>query len=142
MKIKVANDNVTKLWDALDEANKTAKRHVAVPGDVFALATKAEESLNSRGVPARQRVGAQVVWHGAGAPVIAYRYKIIRTRITLTRGAKSWLTTDVKRVGAYPKQREHYRISITPAQRDRIVVAALRSFEVRTTAAPGMPTTV
>jgi hypothetical protein len=54
-----------------------------------------------------------------------------RTRITLTRGAKDWFMTDVKRVGVYPKQGEHYRISISTAQRDRIVAVALRIFEVR-----------
>lgn len=131
MRIKVADDNLTEIWDVLDETNGNAKKHVALPGDVFAVATKAEESLSSRGLTARERVGAQVVWHGAGASALAYRYKMVRTRITLTRGTKDWFLTDVKRVGVYPKQGEHYRISISPAQRDRIVAAALLTFEVR-----------
>lgn len=74
MLIKATDDNLTKLWDALDEANGNAKKHVALPGDVFGLATKAEESLSSCGLPARERVGAQVVWHGAGASVLAYPF--------------------------------------------------------------------
>lgn len=131
MKIKVTDDNLTKIWDALDRANGKAKAHVALPGDVFALATKAEESLSSRGLSARDRAGAQVVWHGGGASALAYRYKMTRTRITLIRGAKDWFLTDVARVGVYPRQGEHYRISISPAQRDRIVRTALHSFEVR-----------
>lgn len=131
MKIKVAGDNLTRLWDASDRANGEAKKHVALPGDIFALATKAEESLSSSGLPISERAGVQVVWHGAGASVVAYRYKMARTRVTLTRGAKGWFMTDVKRVGVYPKPGEHYRISISTAQRDRIVAAALRSFEVR-----------
>ncbi len=68
MLFKATDDILSKLWDALDEANGNAKKHVALPGDVFGLATKAEESLSSCGLPARERVGAQVVWHGAGAP--------------------------------------------------------------------------
>lgn len=135
MKIKVTDDNLTKLWDALDQANGNAKKHVALPGDIFAVATKAEESLSSSGLPIRERAGAQVVWHGAGAPVLAYRYKMARTQITLTRGAKHWFLTDVKRVGVYPKQGEHYRISISSAQRERMVTAALRTFDVRSVTA-------
>lgn len=142
MRIKVTDDNLTKLWDALDEANGSAKRHVALPGDVFALETKAEECLSSRGLPARERVGAQVVWHGGGASTLAYRYKMARTRITLTRGAKDWFLTDVKRVGVYPKQGEHYRISISSAQRDRIVAMPLRTFEVHTAVASAAPAAV
>ena len=131
MKIKVADNNLTKLWDALDQANGNAKKHVALPGDVFALATRAEQSLSNSGLPVRERVGTKVVWHGAGASVLAYRYKMARTCITLTRGAKDWFMTDVKRVGLHPKLGEHYRISISTAQRDRMVTAALRTFEVR-----------
>ncbi len=135
MKIKVTDDNLTKIWEALDGANGKAKKHVALPGDVFALATKAEQTLSRSGLPVRARVGAKVVWHGAGPPVLAYRYKMARTCITLTRGAKGWFMTDARRVGVYPKQTEHYRISISPAQRDRIVATALRTFEIRNAAA-------
>lgn len=142
MHIKVTDDNLSKVWDALDRANGKAKAHVALPGDVLALATKAEGSLSSRGLPVRARVGAQVVWHGGGASALAYRYKMARTRITLTRGAKDWFLTDVKRVGVYPKQGEHFRISISPAQRDRIVAMALRTFEVRDAGAGAAPAAV
>lgn len=131
MKIKLTDDNLAKLWDALDKANKTARKHVALPGDVFGLAVRAEASLSNRGVPAKQRAGAQVVWHADGAHALAYRYKMTRTCITLTRGAKHWFMTDVKRVDTYPKQREHYRMSISAAQRDRIVAHVLHSFDVR-----------
>ena len=143
MKIKVTDDNLTKIWDALDEANGNAKKHVALPGDVFGLAIKAEQSLSLSGLPVRARVGARVVWHGAGASALAYRYKMARTRITLTRGVKGWFMTDVQRVRVHPKQSEHYRISISTAQRDRIVATALRTFEVRNAAAEvnaGAPT--
>jgi hypothetical protein len=135
MKIKVADDNLTKIWDALDKANGNAKKRVALPGDVFALATKAEQSLSGSGLPAPARVGATVVWHGAGASALAYRYKMARTCITLTRGAKDWFMTDVQRIGVYPKQGEHFCISISIAQRDHIVATALRSFAVRNAAA-------
>jgi hypothetical protein len=134
VKIKVTDDNLTKIWDALDGANGNATKHVALPGDVFALASKAEESLSRSGLSMRARVGAKVVWHGAGASALAYRYKMARTSITLTRGARGWFMTDVRRVGVHPKQAEQYRISISIVQRDRIVAAALRAFEVRNAA--------
>ncbi|MGY4598108.1 hypothetical protein ACVWXL_005854 [Bradyrhizobium sp. GM22.5] len=142
MRIKVTDDNLSKVWDALDRANGKAKAHVALPGDVFALAIKAEGSLSSRGLPARERAGAQVVWHGGGASAQAYRYKMARTCITLTRGAKEWFLTDVKRVGVYPRQGEHYRIRISPAQRDRIVATVLRTIEVRNVVSSAAPTAV
>jgi hypothetical protein len=135
MKIKVTDDNLTKLWDTLDKVNGKANKHVALPDDIFALATKAEESLKSSGLRIAERAGAQVTWHAAGASALAYRYRMVRTRITLTRGAKHWFLTDLQRVSVYPQQREHYRINISPAQRDRIVVEALRTFDVTIEAA-------
>lgn len=135
MKIKVTDDNLTKLWDTLDKANGKANKHVALPGDIFALVTKAEDSLNNSGLPIGERAGAQVIWHAAGASARAYRYRMVRTQIILTRGTKHWFLTDLQRVSVYPQQREHYRIKISPAQRDRIVVEALRTFDVSIEAA-------
>ena len=135
MRIKVTDDNQERLKAALDSANGNAWRHAAAPRHVQNLAVRAEETLKASGLPAWARVGAEVVWHGAGASALAYRYKMARTQITLTRGAKHWFLTDAKRVGVSPKRSEHYRISISSAQRDRIIATALRTFEVRCTAA-------
>lgn len=139
MKIKVNEDNLTKLGKALDKANGAATKHVAVPANILALASKAEDSLDSSGLPITRRVGVQAIWHAAGASTLAYRYKMTRTRITLTRGTKYWFLTKVDRVGVHPQQREHYRIIISSAQRDRVVAEALRSFDVRIEAAEAPP---
>jgi hypothetical protein len=131
VKIKVADNNLTRIWDALECANGKAKKHTALPGDVFALATRAEESLTKSGLPVRDRAGAEVIWHGAGPAANAYGYKMTRTRLALTRGRDSWFLTGLDRVGVSPRQNELYRIAISPGQHDRIVATTLRTFEVR-----------
>ena len=131
MRIKVTDDNYERLEAALDSANGNSRRHTATAGDVQNLAARAEETLKASGLPASARVGAKVVWHGAGASALAYRYMMARTCITLIRGGKHWYMTDAKRVDVSPKRSEHYRICISAAQRDRIVAAARRTVEVR-----------
>ncbi len=56
---------------------------------------------------------------------------MFRTRITLRRGSKSWFLTDLERNSVYPRQSELYRITISSAQRHRIVAGALAAFQVR-----------
>lgn len=131
MQIKVSDGNLTRLWEALERANGKAQKHTALPGDIFALAAKAEESLTNSGIPVRERVGAEVVWHGAGPTAKAYGYKMTRTRIELTRRKTGWFMTGAERVGVYPRQSELYRITIGRAQRDRVIAAALRGYQVR-----------
>lgn len=129
MKIKIVDENLTKIWDALDRANGKAQTNTALPGNIFAL--RAETSLIASGLPARDRSGSEVAWRGGGPSANAYTYKMLRTRITLTRGTESWFLTGLERVGVYPHQSELYRITISPAQRQRIVTVALAPFQVR-----------
>lgn len=133
MKIKVVNENLMKVCGALDRVNGKAQKNTALPGDIFALADRAERSLADSGLPTRDRSGSEVVWRVGGPSANAYDYKMLRTRITLTRGSKNWFLTGLERVGVYPRQSEFYRITISPAQRHRIVAAALATFQVRST---------
>lgn len=135
MRIKVNNVNAMRLAAALNGANGKAHKHTASLADILALANRAERSLMAAGISGRARAGAEVIWHAAGPVAKAYGYKMTRTCVTLTRGTCDWFLTEVKRVGVYPQQSERYRISISTAQRDRIVATALRSFEVRSGAA-------
>lgn len=131
MKIKVVDEHLTKIWDALDRANGKAQTNTALPGNIFALANKAEASLIASGLPARDRSGSEVAWQRGGPSANAYSYKMLRTRITLTRGIESWFLTGLERVGVYPHQSELYRITLSPAERQRIVAVALAAFQVR-----------
>jgi hypothetical protein len=131
VKIKVTDENLTKIWDALDRSNGKARKNTALPGDVFALAERAEQSLADSGLPLREHSGTEVRWHAAGATANAYGYRMLRTRISLTRGTKGWFLTGLERVELPPRQNEFYRLVISPAQRERIVAAALATFEVR-----------
>jgi len=131
MKIKVADKCVKKIQDALDHTNRGAHKHTALPSDIFALARRAEDSLIASGLPARDRSGSEVVWHAEGPSTNAYSYKMLRTRITLTRGFENWFLTGLERIGVYPRQSELYRITISSAQRHRIVAVALAAFQVR-----------
>jgi hypothetical protein len=131
VKIKVTDENLTKIWDALDRANGEARKNAALPGDIFALANRAEASLIASGLPTRGRSGCEVVWHAGGPSANAYSYKMLRTRITLTRGTESWFLTGLERIGVYPRQSELYRITISPAQRQRSVAVALTAFQAR-----------
>jgi hypothetical protein len=136
MKIKVTDDALLPISDALDRANGKAQKHTALPGDIFALAARAEESLISSGLPTRERAGAEVIWHGAGPTANAYGYRMTRTRVILSRGRNNWFLTGLERVGVYPRQSELYRITISPAQRERVVATALRSYQIRDDAKP------
>ncbi|WP_180490056.1 hypothetical protein, partial [Escherichia fergusonii] len=49
----------------------------------------------------------------------------------LTRGFESWFLTGLERIRVYPRQSELYRITISSAQRHRIVAVALAAFQVR-----------
>jgi hypothetical protein len=131
VKIKIIDDNLTKICDVLDRAHGRARRHVATPGDLFALANRAEETLTASGLLARERAGAEVVWNGAGPSARAYGYKMTRTRITLLRGVNAWFLTKAERVGVRPGQSELYHVPISPAQGDRITAVALAPFRVR-----------
>jgi len=131
VKIKIVDENLTKIWDALDRANGKAQTNTALPGDIFALANRAEASLIASGLPARDRSGSEVAWRAGGPSANAYSYKMLRTRITLTRGTESWFLNGLERVGVYPRQSELYRITISMAQRQRIVAMALAAFQVR-----------
>jgi len=131
VKINVIDKNLQKIQNALDHANGEAQKHTALPGDIFALANRAEESLIISGLPARNRLGSEVAWHASGASANAYGYRMLRTRVTLTRGSESWFLTTLERIGVYPRQSELYRITISSAQRHRIVAVALAAFQVR-----------
>lgn len=134
MKTKVSDEDLKKIQDALDRTNGDARKYTALPGDIFALANRAEESLRASGLPARDRSGSEVVWHAGGPSTNAYSYKMLRTRITLTRGFESWFLIGLERIGVYPRQSELYRITISSAQRHRIVAVALAVFQVRDSA--------
>jgi len=131
VKIKVADENLTKMWDALDRANGVSRKNTALPRHIFALADRAEASLVASGLAARDRSGSEVGWHAGGPSAYAYRYKMLRTRITLTRGTKGWFLTGLERIRVYPRQSELYRIMISLKQRQRIVAVALNAFQVR-----------
>lgn len=138
MKIKIVDDNITKLGAALDQANGHALKNVALVGDIFALADRAERSLTDRGLPIRERTGTEAAWPAKGPVARAYRYKMQRTLLTVQRGSRGWFLTGVQRISAYPQQGEHYQITISDRQRDRIVAAALTSFHVRTDVTVGI----
>ncbi len=94
MKIKVVIDNTPRIEEALNRANGGAYAHVASVQDVFALAKRGELSLTDRGLPAGERIGAEVCWQGKGALAKAYDNKMNRTQLTLVRGGSGyWFLT-------------------------------------------------
>jgi hypothetical protein len=128
LKIKVDDTNRFKLQEALDRVNGDAYAHVASTADVIAVAARAEASLDDCSVPLRERRG----WCDKGPAAKSYGYKRNQTSLTLLRGAgHHWFLTRAARVGGHPRQSEQYRITISAAQRDRIIKTALADFEVR-----------
>ena len=119
------------MQDALDRENGGAYAYVASAADVIALAARAEASVADRGIPVRERSGAEAFWCDRGPAARSYGYKRTQTALTLVRGTRIWFLTEAARVGVYPRQSEQYRITISTHQRDRIIKTALACFEVR-----------
>lgn len=132
MRIKVHEANLSKLREAIDGVNGGAYAHVASAADVVTLAARAEASLADRGIPLRERSGSEVFWCDKGPAAKSYGYKRTQTALKVVRGTgHHWFLTEAARVGVYPRQSEKYRITISAAQRDRIVKTALACFQVR-----------
>lgn len=131
MKIKVENANWSKLQDALDRTNGGAYAHVASASDVIALVARAEASLADRGIPLRQRSGSEAFWCDKGPAAKSYRYKRTHTALIVRGTGHHWFLTKAARVGVYPRQSEQYRITISAAQHERIIKAALAGFQIR-----------
>ena len=124
MRIKIIAGNAA-LDGEIATANGKATTHTFTPLEVLYLAEVAERMLEDIGLAKRAREGA-LLKALSGAPLPnAYKYRAIRTHVTIERGANCWFLTGICTKDYAGQVRPFRNLYLTPEQ-DCEVVALFR----------------
>ena len=119
MRINV--NNVGKISAALQAVNGKAVAHTACSYDVQAMAVQAEKTLENANFPVANRKGTVFVMASGSKLPNSYKYRVIRTYVTLERGAKDWFMTDAICDDCYPSQAPKGVLTVSKGQMDAAV---------------------
>jgi len=124
MRIKIIAGN-SALGAALTAANGKATTHTFTASEMLYLAEVSERRLEDIGLAKRARKGAMLkALSGAPLPN-AYKYRAIRTHVTIERGANCWFLTGICTKDYAGQVRPFRNLYLTPEQ-DCEVVALFR----------------
>jgi hypothetical protein len=98
--------------------------------EVLALANRAENILEARGVPKPLRAGTRCVFRAPGPVAKAYKYNVTVSLLRLERGAADWYLVAIETDSARPGAPECFRLEVPLAAHDAIVAHALRGIDV------------
>ena len=131
MKLKIAQQNATKIYEALASVNgKASSFTVSSHSAVAAYAAAVEKMLEQSQLPKDERGGVVAQIRPPGPSANAYKYAAKSTSIRIERGSKAWFLVGVSATTVYPKQPESVAVTISPAQRDTIARKALADYRV------------
>ena len=131
MKIKIAQQNATKIYEALASVNgKAVSFTISSYSAVAAYAAAAEKMLEQSQLPKDERHGVVAQIRPFGPSSRAYKYAAKSTTIRIERGLKDWFLVAVSETTVYPKEAESIAVTISPAQRDTIARKALAGYRV------------
>ena len=117
--MKIKRDNCAATLAAV---NGKAEQHTYSPRELQRVAERAEEQLESLGIPKGERPGAIVRCVSGGTVPSAYKYPRKLTSVRLTRTSSGWWLTDCMAVDG---RKGHETLYLTSAQ-DDTAVAVLR----------------
>ena len=131
MKIKVAQQNATKIYEALAAVNgKAVSFTISSHSAVAAYAAAVEKLLEQSQLPKAERGGVVAQIRPSGPSASAYKYPAKSTTIRIERGPKDWFLVGVSETTVYPKEAESIAVTISPAQRDTIARQALADYRL------------
>ncbi|WP_435988080.1 hypothetical protein [Sulfitobacter sp. SH22] len=122
------------LRDHLAVVNGKAHTYVLTASDVILLAEEAEQTLIRKGVTIKNRVGSELEFRPAGKDANAsYARKAgpqITTFVKMIRVTDGWRLVEAHRDNSWCNQKEHWKMGVSNAARDEIVLNAMRSIFV------------
>lgn len=130
--MRINPDDAGALGAAIKAAAGRASAHIPPVYTVQGAVENAERLLERAGVPKAERAGAALFWIPAG-PGKAYARKgrrIATLAVSAERIRAGWRVTALAKREEYADQKEVFRLTITPGQRDRITRAALAPFSI------------
>lgn len=131
MKLKIAQQNATKIYDALASVNgKAVSFTISTYSAVAAYAAAVENMLEQSQLLKAERGGVVAQIRPSGPSASAYKYAAKSTTIRLERGPKDWFLVGVSETTVYPRHTESVAVTISPAQRDTIARKALADYRV------------
>jgi hypothetical protein len=113
----------------LEAVNGKATAHAVTSAqELAALAERAEKHLQANGVRKDLRPRSKVHYRPAGPNAGAYKYTAITTSVTLERNTIGWVLAGVERDAVYPKQAQHFSVTITDEAMQCAVERTLAAF--------------
>ncbi len=117
---------------ALDKVNGKAVAHtINTYAEVWAIADRAEQLLDARGVTKGRRAGTTVTYGPSGPSASSYKYAAISTTIHLKRVADGWRLVGVNRSSVWPKGSETFSLTVSAGAAADIYRAAFEGVVVR-----------
>ncbi len=113
MKIKITEQNLDAIQQALDAVNGRSLAHTYGAQDVLRLAQCAEAQLAKLKIATRARSGARLNATSGDKLPNSYKGRVNRTVVTLTRGARDWFLTGACMIGAWPDASRPRVLTIT-----------------------------
>jgi hypothetical protein len=114
---------------ALEAVNGKAIAHAITSAQQLAvLAERAEKHLQANGVRKDLRPRSKVYYRPAGPNAGAYKYTAITTSVTLERNTVGWVLAAAERDAVYPKQSEHFSVTVTDEGMQCAVERTLAAF--------------
>lgn len=115
----LAADTAAQVEIDLNKVNGRAKAFaVQTFSEIKDIATRAEEMLEERLVPASYRPGSILTYRPAGPFASSYGDPVRSTEITLTRGRDAWFLIGIERIRLRPGDLERKRLAITSEAQD------------------------
>jgi hypothetical protein len=130
MRIKIIAGNAA-LEAALTAANGKATTHTFTALEVLYLAKSAESRLAALGLAKRARKGAMLKALSGAALPGSYKYRAIRTHVTIERGASCWFLTGVFAKDYAGQERPFRNLYLTPEQDCEAVTLFRKQYGVR-----------
>jgi hypothetical protein len=129
MRIKICQENRSKIDAVFVNINGKSCAHTADDQDVIVLATAMELQMNALQIAKKDRAGATATsMSGSNVPT-AYKYSRIVNGFRIERGSSDWFLVAVSRHDVWGNA-EKSRLSLTPAQRDIAIAKFSAQFSV------------
>ncbi len=130
MKIKITQQNETKINAAFNSLNGKAQSHTANASEVFELATAMENKLSELQIAKKDRSGAKASGMSGGAVPHAYKWQRAVNVYHIERGEEAWFLVKIIKTEIYGSARSDI-LSLTPSQRDIAISKFTAQFSVQ-----------
>ena len=136
MKIAISEKNEEKVEAAIKASMGRARTFVHSFEDVVEAAEEAEARLELLGIPKKDRQGVLAEHSVAGPSSNSFKYSAAASSISMRRGVRGWILTDVDRITVYLKDKESLKLEMEAAKFDRVVQCVKREFGIHVNQQP------